>query len=85
MPAAKNPNRKVIHKTDLADETGLSIRACESLEREGLFPARVRLSTRRVGWLADEVAAWREARRQDRDAGRTTGTQFQGNIAQPMK
>ena len=41
---------------------GLSRTTIWRLEREGLFPARKRLSKRAVGWLASEVAVWLESR-----------------------
>ena len=32
------------------------------LENEGKFPQRIRISTKRIGWLEDEVTKWIEKR-----------------------
>lgn len=42
--------------------TGLSRATVWRLERNGLFPARRRLTTAKVGWLQSEIVAWMEAR-----------------------
>lgn len=36
------------------------------LEDEGKFPLRVALGQHRVGWVADEVETWLQARLRDR-------------------
>jgi prophage regulatory protein len=36
------------------------------MERDGLFPKRIRISTNRVGWLETEIDAWLEERRLSR-------------------
>ncbi|WIY27637.1 AlpA family phage regulatory protein [Parasedimentitalea psychrophila] len=41
---------------------GLSRTTIWRREREGDFPQRIHLGGRRVGWHADEVIAWLEAR-----------------------
>ena len=37
------------------------------LEKQGLFPKRVRLGERRIAWVADEVDAWIAKRVAERD------------------
>ena len=39
--------------------TGLSKSTIDRLERNGKFPCRVQISTQRIGWLVEEVEAWR--------------------------
>jgi predicted DNA-binding transcriptional regulator AlpA len=36
------------------------------LEAQGLFPKRVRLSARRMGWSVNEVTGWIEAKKAER-------------------
>jgi prophage regulatory protein len=43
-------------------ETGLSITTLRRRMREGNFPLPYRLSIRRVGWKASEVAEWKTNR-----------------------
>jgi len=42
--------------------TGLSRPTIWRLEREGRFPARVQISSNRVGWYGHEIKAWLESR-----------------------
>lgn len=68
------PGRHAVVSTDIADElrilrvkdvtrrTGLSRTTLWRLERVGEFPARRRLSSNAVGWIAAEVDAWIRAR-----------------------
>ena len=42
--------------------TGLSRTTLSRLERQGEFPARVRLGLNSVGWKEEEVARWIDAR-----------------------
>jgi len=48
----------IYRKPDLPRVTGLSSRTVERMEAEGRFPARVKISTRLVGWRASEVQSW---------------------------
>jgi len=41
---------------------GLSSTTIWREEKIGRFPSRIQLSTRRVGWFADEIEAWMESR-----------------------
>jgi prophage regulatory protein len=47
-----------VDKAELRQITNLSDSTIARLEREGRFPRRRKLSTRRVGWRRQEVAAW---------------------------
>lgn len=40
------------------------------LEASGEFPKRIRIGKRRVVWDADEVDAWIESKKSDRDRSR---------------
>jgi prophage regulatory protein len=42
--------------------TGLSRTTLWRLERQGEFPARVRLGLNSVGWLEEEIARWIDTR-----------------------
>jgi prophage regulatory protein len=50
--------------------TGLSRAQRWRLEREGRFPARVKLSERAFAWVETEVLAWVAARVLERDQSR---------------
>jgi prophage regulatory protein len=49
---------------EIKARTGLSRSTIWRLERDGLFPARKRLSKRAVGWSSSEIAVWLESRAQ---------------------
>ena len=38
------------------------------LERQGVFPIRIRLGANRVGWSLNEVISWIDARKSERGA-----------------
>ena len=44
--------RQVVQLTNLSESTILR------LEKDGKFPARQKLSVRRIGWLEEEVRSW---------------------------
>jgi len=48
----------VIRKKELCRITGLSMTTLWRQEREGYFPARIRLTSHSVGWRRSEVEAW---------------------------
>ena len=52
----------ILRLPDLVRVTGLSRTTLWRLEREGTFPARVRLSENSVGWREDEVLIWLKSR-----------------------
>jgi predicted DNA-binding transcriptional regulator AlpA len=57
--AGKKPDGTPIHP--ICDATGTSLPTLYRWEREGKFPARIRLGAK-VGWDSQEVAAWLAAR-----------------------
>ena len=56
------PRRDMLKRGDLQEITGLSPSTITRLENKGQFPARVQLSTKRVGWSLAEVERWVEQR-----------------------
>ena len=60
---------RIIRLADLPDYCGLKRTQIQQLVSEGRFPAPVRLSARRMGWLESEVASWQAARIAERDGG----------------
>ena len=59
---------KILRKKDVVERAGVSRSVLHELIKKGAFPAPVRLSARRVGWLEHEINAWIEARIADRDS-----------------
>ena len=53
---------KVLKAREVALMTNLSRVTIWRLENEGQFPQRIKISTKRVGWLEDEVTKWIEKR-----------------------
>ena len=48
-------DESILRLSEVMEKTALSKPRIYALEREGKFPARVRLSTRAVGWYRSEV------------------------------
>ena len=48
----------IVRSKQLRQITGLSYTTIWRLEREGAFPARIRLSRSSVGWRRSEIEAW---------------------------
>jgi prophage regulatory protein len=59
--------RRILSSYDVEALVPYSMAQIRRLERAGKFPKRLRLGPCRVGWLADEIAIWIEARAADRD------------------
>lgn len=55
---------RVLRLTQVREATGLSRSMIYQLEAENRFPKRIRLGTRAVGWLQNEVHAWISSRLQ---------------------
>ncbi len=53
---------QILRTHDVLELTGLSRTTIWRLEREGCFPARIRLSKNSVGWDRDELLRWIESR-----------------------
>jgi prophage regulatory protein len=58
---------EILRRADLPRYTGLQRTQIDDLIKHGKFPRPVRLSERRIGWLAREVAAWQASRIAARD------------------
>ena len=52
----------ILRTSQVTALTGLSRTTLWRLEKAGAFPARVQLGANSIGWRADEVKAWIEAR-----------------------
>ncbi len=50
--------QRVIRLNELVEFTGLRRTQIQELIARGEFPAPIRLSERRIAWLAGDVAAW---------------------------
>ena len=59
---------KIIDKHQLRQRVPYSQVHIGRLEKAGLFPRRVKLGPRRVGWVESEIDAWCQARIDERDA-----------------
>jgi prophage regulatory protein len=55
--------RKILRKRAVVEKTGLSKATIDRQEARGLFPSRILLGERSVGWYDDEVDAHLESRR----------------------
>lgn len=49
---------RMLRVREVCERTGLSRTAMYRLAKEGHFPKPIRLTTRRSGWLSDEVDEW---------------------------
>lgn len=48
----------VLKRSEMVKLVGLGYTTCWRLEKEGKFPARIKLSVGRVGWLLSEIQEW---------------------------
>ena len=48
-------SKVILRLPAVQDQTGFSRSTIERLEKQGKFPARVRLSENSIGWYADEI------------------------------
>jgi prophage regulatory protein len=53
-----NSNGLIWREPKVAEETGLSKSTRWRMEKAGDFPQKVQLSTRAVGWRAEEIIQW---------------------------
>ena len=53
---------KILKAKEVASMINLSRVTIWRLEKEGKFPQRIRISTKRIGWLEDKVTKWIEKR-----------------------
>ena len=61
------PEKRIIRISETLKKTGLSRSALYDLRRRDSFPKPVLLGARSIGFLADEVESWIDARVSDRD------------------
>jgi prophage regulatory protein len=54
--------RRILRLSDVVDATGESRSTIYKRISEGEFPRPVKLGTKSVGWVEDEIAAYNEAR-----------------------
>ena len=57
---------RILREREVKHVTGLSRVTRWRLERRGLFPRKVRLTERCVGWQESEITAWLKARAEAR-------------------
>lgn len=60
--------RQILRRPKVEEITGLSRSSIYAKMAAGDFPQAVRLGPRCVGWFADEVNGWLEARAEERGA-----------------
>jgi len=60
---------RIIRRHELTDKVGYCLAHIYRLERQGLFPQRIHLGRRAVGWVEQEVEAWLQERVDARDRG----------------
>jgi prophage regulatory protein len=53
---------RIIRRHELTDKVGYCLAHIYRLERQDLFPQRIRLGRRAVGWVEEEVEAWLQER-----------------------
>ncbi|MGB4295819.1 MAG: AlpA family phage regulatory protein [Smithellaceae bacterium] len=63
----ENTGRRVIRKRELFKMIPLSDATIWRMERKGEFPKRFTLGGRAVGWFADEIDEWLDAKAIKRD------------------
>ena len=49
---------RIIRRHELTDKVGYCLAHIYRLERAGLFPQRVHLGPRAVGWVEGEIESW---------------------------
>ncbi len=54
--------RIILKKKQVMERVGLSAVTIWREEKAGLFPNRIQLTERRVGWFEDEIDAWMDSR-----------------------
>lgn len=49
---------KILRRPAVNQKTGLSNTRTDELEAKGLFPKRIQISARAIGWIEHEVNEW---------------------------
>ena len=78
-----SPERIVLFP-ELKDRVHLSRSTIFRLERQGLFPRRRHLSTKRVGWLDSEVNEWIRTREESELGWDPTRSQPRSSRTEPI-
>lgn len=60
--ASSAPPRRILRQPTVIERVGVHATTIYRWERAGLFPPRVHLGPNSIGWYADEVDAWMDAR-----------------------
>ena len=82
--ATATPRKRVLSQQAVLDRVPVSRTTLWRMERAGLFPRRIQVSTNRVGWLEADVDAWverkeeRQVKRRDPPLG-SGGSQYIGS------
>src|SRR3954469_12574775 len=58
----RSPQNRILRRAECQAATGLSYWTLQRMAKRGEFPAPIRLSAGAMGWIEDEVLAWRNAR-----------------------
>ena len=65
MPTATlTPGTRVLSLKTVLARVPLSRTTLWRMEREGLFPQRIRLSENRVGWLEKDIELWIQSKKE---------------------
>ena len=59
---------RLLRRPEVCSRTGLSDTRIDELESQGLFPRRVSISTRAIGWVSTEIDEYIRQRIARRDA-----------------
>ena len=68
MPNSLPADRRILLEDEVVDITRLHPVTIWRLERKNLFPRRIKLGAKRVGWIEREVMDWIGARMAERAA-----------------
>ena len=65
LEARTTSRTRVLSQQAVLERVPVSRTTLWRMERAGLFPRRIQVSTNRVGWLEADVDAWVEVRKRD--------------------
>ena len=66
-------SKRFMRQPKVLDGCGLSKSRLYEFVAAGVFPKPVKIGTRAVAWIEEEIAAWKEARIAERDANLNAG------------
>ena len=64
---AADITQRLLRSPDVESRVGLSRNRIDELEAAGLFPRRVKISSRAIGWVESEIADFIRAKMAERD------------------